>query len=113
MLTLLMVLLGQCVLAVVVIFVLMKLLHKELMQAALEKFESCKVSSDVKEISIYSASEISAEFKNHLELIRQRKFNQANLNFLLNADLKGGIVIAMGDLLLDFSLSSRLQNFWS
>jgi len=88
-------------------------LNKELIKAAFEKLESCKIPSDIKEISVFSASTISDEFISHLESIRQRRFNQANVNFLQNAELKGGIVIAAGDLLLDFSLASRLQQFWS
>ena len=96
-----------------VIFVLKRLLDKELMKAALEKFESCKTSPDINEIVVRSASSINDEFKDHLESIRKRKFAQANLNFQEDAELKGGVVIAIGDLLLDFSLASRLQHFWS
>lgn len=110
---LLMIFIGQCVFALVVIFVLKRLLDKELMKAAFEKFESCKISPEVKEIAVRSASAISDEYKAHLESIRQRKFAHANLNFQEDKALKGGVVIAMGDLLLDFSLLSRLQHFWS
>jgi F0F1-type ATP synthase delta subunit len=110
---LLMVFLGQCVFAVAVIFVLKKLLDRELIRAALEKFEACKTPPDIKEITVLSAAGIGEEFKGHLESIRQRKMPQANLNFRENAALKGGIVIAMGDILLDFSLLSRLEHFWS
>jgi len=113
MVILLYIFLGQCVFAVAVIFVLKRLLDKELMDAAFEKFESCKTSSDIKEIDVYSASRVNDEFKAHLESIRKRKMPEANLNFQENAGLKGGIVIKVGELLLDFSLSSRLQNFWS
>ena len=95
------------------IFVLKKLLDKELMNSALEKFESCKASSDIKEIIVRSSSTINDEFKSRLESIRKRKFIQAKLDFQFDASLKGGLVIVLGDLLLDFSLSSRLQNFWS
>ena len=111
--TLLMVLLGQCVFAVVVILVLKKLLDRELMNAALEKFEACQSSLTIKEISVFSASAINEDFKGHLESIRKRKMPSAHLNFQQNAELRGGVVIAAGDALLDFSLASRLQNFWS
>jgi F0F1-type ATP synthase delta subunit len=111
--TLLIVFLGQCVFALIVIFVLRKLLDRELMMVALESFESCKVSLDIKEIAVCSASSISEEFKNRLESIKKRKMPQANLNFQEDNALKGGVVIRMGDLLLDFSLSHRLQQFWS
>jgi len=62
---------------------------------------------------VRSAVAVSDEFKRHFESIRQRKFVQANLNFQEDAALKGGVVITVGELLLDFSLLSRLQNFWS
>src|ERR1700733_8195173 len=106
---LLMIFFGQCVIAVIVIFVLKRLLDKELMRAALEKFESCKISSDIKEITILSASKVDDKLQSQFESIRKRKFAQTKLNFQENAGLKGGVVIALGDLLLDFSLSSRLQ----
>jgi len=104
---------GQCVLVGIVIFVLKRLLDKELVQAALEGFESCKAPSDIKEIDVFSASRISDELKSHLESVRQCRFVQANLNFKENADLRGGLIIALGDIVLDFSLASRLENFWS
>ena len=105
--------LGQCVFALIVVFVLKKMLDKELMRAALEKFESCKASLEIKEIDIYLATAMNEEFMSHLEVIRKNKFAQARVNVQRNPDLKGGIVIKLGDLLLDFSLASRLQNFWS
>jgi len=111
--TLLWVILGQCVFVVAVVFVLKGLLDKELLRAALEKFESCKVPEEIKEITVLSAKNISDEYKSHLESVRKRKMPQASLKYMENADLKGGVVIAAGDLFLDFSLSSRLQNFWS
>jgi len=111
--TILFLFLGQCVFAGVVIFVLKGLLDKELIRAAIEKFESCKISPDIKEIAIFSASTISDEFKYNLESIRKRKFADVNLKFQENTELKGGVVIALGEELLDFSLASRLENFWS
>jgi F0F1-type ATP synthase delta subunit len=113
MLTLLILFLVQCAFAVVVILVLKRLLDKELMNAALEKFESCKSSSEVIEITVLSASRMNEEFKSRLESVRKRKFVQARLNFKEDPGLKGGLAIALGDVLLDFSLQSRLQNFWS
>ena len=107
------VLFGQCVFVFVVIFVLKIILDKELINAALEKFESAPSSEDLKEILVYSAVNLSDEIKSRLEIVRRRKFVGANFNFLQNAELKGGIVISMNDTLLDFSLTTRLQQFWS
>lgn len=105
--------LGQCVIAAIVIIVLKKLLDRELMNAALEKFESCKASADIKEITVLSSSRIKDEVQGRLESIRKRKFVQAKLIYRVEPQVKGGIVIALEDILLDFSLSSRLQNFWT
>jgi F0F1-type ATP synthase delta subunit len=104
---------GQLVFAVAVIFVLKRILDKELMKAALEKFESSKLSPDIKEITVFSASSLNEEFKGRFESIRKRRFVQTQLIFKENSELKGGVVIAIGELLLDFSIRSRLQNFWS
>ena len=103
----------QCVIAVVAIFILKKLLDKELMEAALEKLESCKASEEVKEISVHSATEINPEYKSRIQSVCKRKFAQARLDILLDPLLKGGVVIKAGEYSLDFSLSNRLQNFWS
>ena len=113
MLTILLLFLGQVFFAIIVILFLKSFLNKELIKAALEKFESCKNSQEIKEIVVFSASAISDEFKNYFEAIRRRKFSQANLDFKENASLKGGVVIAVEDLMLDFSLASRMQHFWS
>jgi len=107
------ILLGQCVFVMAVVFILKMLLDKELMQSALEKFGSCKDSHEIKEIVVCSASKISEALKSDLESIRKNKMPQANFNFLEDPSLKGGIVIKIGDTLLDFSLQSRLQHFWS
>ena len=96
----------QCVFTLVVIIVLKKCWDKELIQAAIEKFAACTDSPDIKKIDVRSASRISEEFKSQIESIRQRKFTQANLNIQEDPSLKGGIVITVGDLSLDFSLSS-------
>jgi len=111
--TLLILLLVQCLLAIGVVFVLKKILDRELIEVALENLEACKTSPDVKEIIVRLPSAVSDEIKSHLESIRKRKFIQANLNIQEDRALKGGMVIAVGDVLLDFSLSSRLQHFWS
>ena len=71
------------------------------------------IAGDQRDHRVFRLKGLNDEFKSYLESIRKRKFVQANLDFKENADLKGGVVIALGDLLLDFSLSSRLQHFWS
>lgn len=83
------------------------------MKAALESFEACRISSEIKEITVRTASGVGDDFKSRLESIRQRKFSQASFNFQEDVALKGGVIIEAGESLLDFSLLSRLQNFWS
>ena len=60
-----------------------------------------------------SSGSVNDEFKSYFESVQKRKFSQANLNFQEDAALKGGVVIVVGDALLDFSLASRLKQFWS
>lgn len=104
---------GQVIFAVIVIVVLKKLLEKELMHAALEKFETCKLSEASQVITITSASAISEDLKGYFQTIQKRRMPQAILNFEQNASLKGGVMISAGDMVLDFSLSNRLEHFWS
>lgn len=104
---------GQCFFAVMVFLVLKKLLDRELIKAALEQFESCEIAPHTKKITVYSASRISDEYRAVLESITKSKCGGVNLNFQENALLKGGLVIAIDQLLLDFSLQSRLKHFWS
>jgi len=111
--TLFMVLLGQIVFAIIVIVVLKKLLEKELYLAAVEKFETCKVTEGTKEITIRSASVINDEFKSYFEIIQKRRMPQVSLNFEIDGALKGGVVIVIGDQVFDFSLANRLEHFWS
>jgi F0F1-type ATP synthase delta subunit len=89
----------------IAVFVLKKFWDKELIREALEQFAACPASPEVKEISVRSSSRISEEFKNRIESIHQRKYVQASLNIQEDPSLKGGIIITVGGLSLDYSLS--------
>ena len=102
--------LGQCLFALGVVFVLKKLLDRELMGAALEQLETCKIPPDTRQIVVRLCSPASNEFKNHLESIRQRKFARANVDFRREAGLKGGVIIEAEGCSLDFSLAGRLRD---
>lgn len=95
----------QCVITMIVIFALKRLWDKELICAALEEFETCVPSPDIKSINVRTACAISEAFKSEIESIRRRKFVQAGLNIQVDPGLKGGIVITVGGLSLDFSFS--------
>ncbi len=111
--TILIIFLIQVVFVLAVIFVLKRLLDRELMNSALEKFESCKSSDQIKEITVFSCSTVNKEFRYRFESVSKRRFPQAQLKYRIEAGLKGGVVLCVGEDLLDFSLRCRLQNFWT
>ena len=102
--------LAQGLVAAAVIFVLKRVLDKELMKAALEQLESGQIPSATGEIVVRFSAPVSDEFKNHLESIRQRKFARANVDFRREAGLKGGVIIEAEGCSLDFSLAGRLRD---
>jgi F0F1-type ATP synthase delta subunit len=102
--------LAQGLVAAAVIFVLKRVLDKELMKAALEQLESGQIPSATGEIVVRFSAPVSDEFKNHLESIRRRRFTGAKVDFRRDAGLKGGVVIEAGEILLDFSLAGRLRD---
>ncbi|MBF0511367.1 MAG: F0F1 ATP synthase subunit delta [Candidatus Omnitrophica bacterium] len=110
--TILILVLVQVIFALIVIAVLKKHLSKELMRACLEAFESSKMLEEIKEIKVLTAGPLNIEAKGHLERIRQRKFSQALFSYHENREIQGGIVIAAGEVFLDFSLTSRMRHFW-
>ena len=103
----------QCVLALGVVLFLKKALNRELVEAALENLEGCPASNDVQEIIVRFYSGAGERIKSHLESIRRRKFVRAHLDIKEDRGLKGGMVIAVGETLLDFSLASRWRQLWS
>ena len=103
----------QLVIAAVVIFVLKRLLDRELAKAAVEKLVSLKLPNKVEQVCVYHAGSLSLAFEQELTAIVKNKFLGSKIVFEQTPNLKGGLVIKVADEMLDFSLISRLEHFWS
>jgi F0F1-type ATP synthase delta subunit len=103
----------QLVIAGIVIFVLKRLLDRELEQAAIEKAMSLKNNEQVKLVNIYSAKVLSEQVKAQITSVVKNKFVNGKIIFEQLSNLKGGLIIKVEEEVLDFSLSSRLEHFWS
>ena len=100
----------QLVIATVVIFVLKRLLDRELEKAAIEKLTSLKTNVDVKVVHIYYAKPLSLNVEEKLRELVKNKFSVSEIIFEELENIKGGLIIKIEDEVLDFSLSSRLEN---
>jgi F0F1-type ATP synthase delta subunit len=103
----------QVTIGVVVVFVLKNLLDGELEKAAIEKFSSLKANPEVRVVNVYSFRPLSVNIEQELKGLAKHKFTDSEIIFEQNKVLKGGVVIKTSNEVLDFSLSSRLENFWS
>ena len=113
MMTLVFIIVLQLAIAGVVIVVLKRLLDRELEQAAIEKLMSLKTNATVKIVHIYYTKPLSLNVEQTLTGLVKNKFVDGEIAFEQLRDLKGGLIIKVDDEVLDFSLSSRLENFWS
>ncbi len=103
----------QLIIAAIVVFVLKNILNRELEKIAIEKLMSLKLNENVKEVHIYYFQSLSLDVEGEFKALIQNKFVNSKINFEQLQDLKGGLIIKVGEEVLDFSLSSRLENLWS
>ena len=102
----------QVLVAGIVIFILKRLLDKELIEAALEKLQGLHAPENVGDIIVrLGRSDFQAQGR--FEELTRRRFPRAKLSVEEDAALKGGVIITIGDQTLDFSVASRLKGFWS
>ena len=106
----------QLAIAVIVFFVLKKLLDRELIALALERFERFKSEENahnINEILVITHRPLNALLKKRLARLVEQKFKQTPLVFKEQGKIKGGMVIQMGEHVVDFSLLSRLKGVWT
>ena len=105
----------QVVSAVIVIFVLKKLLDRELIASALEQFEVLKYQGDlsrVKIIHVVGHKDMGEEIRARFKSIAARRFKGVALDFSTDRDLKGGVKVVMDQTEIDCSLSDRLDKLF-
>ncbi len=105
--------LVQLAIAGTVIFVLKRLLDRELAKAAIEKLASLKAAEAVEHVIVYYASPLPSSVEAEIKVLANRKFTNGKIVFERLQSLRGGVIIKVADEILDFSLSSRLENLWS
>ncbi len=103
----------QVVIGAVAVFVLVRLLDKELIEAALERLQAVSAAELFGPVHFKTARPLNPEHRGRIQSIFKRKAVQGKIIFEENLALKGGLLIAYNDQVLDFSLSSRLQKLWS
>ena len=102
----------QALVAAVVIFILKQLLDKELIEAALEKFQGLDTGKDTADIRV-RLGKMDARARERFEDLARRRFPRARLTVEQDEGLKGGVIITVGSEQLDFSVANRLKGFWS
>lgn len=109
------VLILQVFLILIVVAVLKRSLSKELMQVALERFETLKPQEDLtqlKEISVVSHAILDDRVLSRLKTIAAKKFKDVPLTLSTDTAIKGGLRILVGQTIIDCSIQSRLGSLW-
>jgi F0F1-type ATP synthase delta subunit len=103
----------QLVIALIVVIVLKQQLDRELEKAAIEKMMSIRNNPETKMVNVYFAKSLPNVIEQQIRSLGKTKFSNAQMTFESLEDLRGGLMIKIDQEVLDFSLSSRLENFWS
>jgi len=111
---LLKVVLFQCVIAAVVVFIMKKALNRELFLAALERLyvaagENC---DDACVIEVVSCASCSAADEARVRALIKERGPSASVIFRVDPSLWGGVIIRMADKVIDCSLSTRIKQFF-
>ncbi len=103
---------AQLVVGAVIVYVLKRLLVKELFAAALEKLQNIPAAQEVGAVKVTAHGPLDAQKRTQIEVIIQRKFPELKIDFQEDLGIKGGIVIELGNMRLDYSLADRLKRLW-
>ena len=105
----------QIVFALIVVVFLKKYLDRELIEAALEHFEGLRYQGDLtqlKEISVVSHKALNESVQSRIKNIAAKRFRGIPLNFSTNEALGGGILIVVGQNIINNSTRHRLNALW-
>ncbi|HSV42935.1 MAG TPA: F0F1 ATP synthase subunit delta [Candidatus Bathyarchaeia archaeon] len=106
----LLLLLGQSVVAIIVIAVLRVILNRMLLDLAVRHIESWNFSDakKVKRVIIFSHKPLNVVYRNRVQKVVDRNFSSdVVLEFKVERSLWGGAVVAVDDGLFDCSLKDR------
>jgi len=102
----------QVIAIVIVVYVLKRLLDRELLSTTLEQalgFQPSEEAWKTDKISVISAGKLPADFQAKLVAVFREKCPRAEVEFLENPALKGGVVVEIAGEVWDHSLTTRLK----
>ncbi len=107
------VLFFQVLVAIVVIFILKKILNLQLEELAVKKLEYIKLDDEelgLEALTLVAPGKISLALQSKIDYICKKKFGRP-LRFVIKTDrsLKGGLVIRLKKIIIDYSLIGRLK----
>ncbi len=97
----------------IIIFALKQILNRQLIEAAVRKFEIMNaghLSPEVSEVVVVVSGNLSESFQKKINQAILKKFNRAvKLTVKKDKTIKGGAIIQIKDVVIDCSLVSRLK----
>ena len=105
--------LMQLAVAAVVVFVLKKMLDHQLVEIAVKKFEACKLGAEDQKLNgiiVLATAPLKPSVQERLSQSAEKKFNrQMQLFVKKDKTLRGGIVIKLHSIVIDYSVTGRLR----
>lgn len=102
----------QLAAAAVIVFVLLELFKHELVRAALEALEQAEFQEELGEVSVVAGTILSPDDEFRLRALLRKRFPSAEVCLAVNREIRGGLVIQAGALLLDYSFLTRIKNLF-
>ena len=105
--------LMQAVILAVIVFILLKILNRNLTEGAVHKFEVLfwkEVDGDPEEIAVTAPGELSPKYKDRIAEAAFKKFER-RVPVVVRKDrkIRGGLIIQVKNTVMDYSLSGRLR----
>ncbi|MFH1360053.1 MAG: F0F1 ATP synthase subunit delta [Candidatus Omnitrophota bacterium] len=104
---------GQIAVISIIVFVLVKILHKQLMESAIQKVLTIYPSAldlQLSKVEIIAYSDLAPQDKAKItDSLLKKCGRNIPLEIRIDKSIKGGVIINMGKQIIDHSLISRLQ----
>ena len=100
----------QFLIACIIFAFLKKILNEDLIELAVEKLKNSQLNPGLNEVVIISYKQMKGSTKNRIEREIKSKRDNLLVQFSELKELKGGVVIQMGEHIIDCSLLTRLKN---
>ena len=104
----------QIIVISIIIFVLIKILDYQLRESAVHQFEvmfAKELDFNLKEIVVVVCKTLSPRIKTRIQTAVSKKLGrEIPLIIKQNKNIKGGLIIQLNELILDYSLIGRLRD---